>query len=89
MIGLVRGVFNRRVDVLPFEEGVVGQNLVKAGTVREKLKYVADTHALPANTGTAPAFTFFDGDSLESVGAHIQLFSTFQDTLLERSLLVN
>jgi hypothetical protein len=38
----MRGVFNGRVDVLFFEKGIVGQNLIEARAAGEELKNVGD-----------------------------------------------
>ena len=54
MIGLMGGVFNGRVDVLSFEKGIIGQNLVEGCAVGEKLKNVADANTLTANAGRPP-----------------------------------
>ena len=53
-------VFNGCIDILPFEEGVIGENLVEVCAISEKLENVGHTDALPTNAGTASAFAFFD-----------------------------
>ena len=80
VVGLVGRVFNGGVDVFPFKERVVGQNLVEACAVGQEFEDVGDAKTLAANAGTAPAFALFDGDSFESVCAHIVL-TTPKDTL--------
>ncbi len=72
MVSLMRCVLNGSVDVFPFEEGVVGQNFVEARAVRQKLKNVDPTETLAANARTPPTFSFIDGDSFESVCAHMK-----------------
>ena len=37
-----------------------------------ELKNVGHANALPTNAGAASALAFFDGDSRESIGAHIE-----------------
>jgi len=64
MISLMGRVLNGRVDVLWFEECVVGQNLVVARAIGQEFENVGHTETLASNAGTASAFTFFDGDSL-------------------------
>ena len=73
MVGLMGRILNGGVDVLPFEEGVIGENLVETCAAGQKLKNVGYTNALPTNAGAASAFAFFDGYSLESSGAHIEV----------------
>ena len=70
MVGLMGRILNGGVDVLPFEEGVIGENLVETCAAGQKLKNVGYTNALSTNAGAASAFAFFDGDSPESIGAH-------------------
>jgi hypothetical protein len=63
VVGLMRPVLNRRIDVLTFEEGVVGQDFIVACAVGQEFEDVRHTYSLAANAGTAAAFAFFDGDS--------------------------
>ena len=58
MVGLMRGIFNGRVYVLSFEERIVDQNLIEAGAISQKLKNIADSNAIAAYAGAAPALAF-------------------------------
>jgi len=65
-------VFNSGVDVFAFEERIVGKNLVEARAVCKEFKHVGYAKTLATNARTASPLAFFNGDSLESVVAHIR-----------------
>ncbi|HUQ95472.1 MAG TPA: hypothetical protein VM120_27580 [Bryobacteraceae bacterium] len=81
VVGLMGRVLDGGVDVLTLKEGVVSKNLIVARAIGQKFKNVGDTNTLAANAGTAPTFAFFDGDSFESVCAHIEVPTILKDTL--------
>jgi len=81
VVGLMGRVLDGGVDVFTLKECVVSQNLIVACAIGQKFENVGDTDTLAANAGTALAFAFFDGDSFESVCAHIKVLSILKDTL--------
>jgi hypothetical protein len=78
MVSLMGRVLDGGVDVLWVRGGVVGQNLVVARAIGQEFENVGHTETLAPNAGTASAFTFFDGDSLESVCARMEVLTTFK-----------
>jgi hypothetical protein len=54
VVGLMRVVFNGRVDILSFEERIIGQNFVEASTISKKLKNAADSNTIAAYAGRPP-----------------------------------
>lgn len=57
-------VFERDEDVLAFQIGVVGQQLVDAGASSKPTEHRADGHAGVADAGQAAHPVWIDGDSL-------------------------
>ena len=67
----MRRILNGGIDVLAFKEIVIGKDLVEVRAVGEEFQNVRDPQALTTNAGAASAFAFFNGDSFESIGAHM------------------
>jgi len=70
MVGLVSRIFQRRQDVFPFQKRVVDHDFLEGSARCQKLKYVADTNPVPADTRPPAALPLFNGDSAESVEVH-------------------
>jgi hypothetical protein len=75
VVGLMSCVFDRGINVFTLEEGEVSQNLIVACAIGQEFENVAYTDTPAANAGTPSTLAFFDGDSLESFCAHIEVLT--------------
>lgn len=58
------------LEVLWFEEGIILQNFLTAGTGGEKLKQIDNPEPVSTNAGAAPAFSGLNGDSTQEIHQH-------------------
>lgn len=72
MICLVGGVFNRREDVLFFQERVLRQDFFVGGPCRQQLQDVGNTNAESPNAGPSPAFSLLNSNPLEAFRVHLR-----------------
>lgn len=77
MVRLMSGVLDGRINIFPFKEGVVGENLIQIRSSGKKLEDVGDTDALPTNAGAPPAFASLNCDTFEPFDGHYFLVPTF------------
>jgi hypothetical protein len=63
----MRGVFERRINVLSLKTRIVPENLFERRPGAQKLQDVGDAHSQSANAGVPPALSFVNRYSLEAL----------------------
>ena len=70
MIGLTGGIFDGGENVVPFDAGVISENLLKACSGAEQGKNIGDTNAHPPNTGPSATLRVINRDSSQEIQIH-------------------
>jgi len=64
MIGLARGVLNRRKNVFLLQKGIISEDLFVRCSRCEEVQKVGDPYPETADTGTSATLSFLDRDPL-------------------------
>ena len=75
VVGLASRVLNCRVDILAFQERIIGENLLEGRTGRQQFQNIRHAHAVSPDARASAALTLFNGDSLQSFWVHGSLLS--------------
>jgi hypothetical protein len=75
VVGLASRVLNCRVNVLAFQERVVGENFLEGRAARQQLQNVCHPHPVSPDARASAALALFNGDSLQSFWVHRPLLS--------------
>jgi hypothetical protein len=70
VVGLVRGICNRREDILTLEARMVRNDLFDRGFVRQQLKDISDSDAFAADARSSPALARFHRDAIQKSIGH-------------------
>jgi len=70
VVGLMRRVFDRGDDVVPFERRVVCKDFFERSTRGQKVEDVRDTHPQASNAGPPSAFPLFHSNPFQSLDVH-------------------
>lgn len=73
MIRLAGGIGDRGRDIVAFQEGIILQNLLEAGTGTDQLQYVGDAKSLAADARASTALARLYGDPLKQVRSHLEI----------------
>ena len=55
MVGLVRGIIDRRKDVFAFKRRIIGEDLLEGRAAGDQFEYVGHSNPLSADAGAATA----------------------------------